>query len=136
MPLPVFVYGTTLLAHTQRVITGRTFPSRPALLRGFRRGLVEGKLFPSLVRAAGGEVYGELLEQVDYPQLDLLDRYEGERWERIRVQVDLGLGQSRAAWAWLLVAPYDGWVTQQDFDLERYLSYDLEAFSDQLGLPR
>ena len=136
MRLPVFVYGTTLLAHTQRLITGRTFPARPARLGGFRRGLVEGKLFPSLRREAGSQVFGALLEQVEHAHLDLLDLYEGERWERIRVEVEVGPGQTSPAWAWLLVGPYAQRVTDAPFDLDRYLSYDLEAFSDQLGLPR
>jgi gamma-glutamylcyclotransferase (GGCT)/AIG2-like uncharacterized protein YtfP len=136
MPLPIFVYGTTLLEHTQRVITGRTFPMRPAMLRGFRRGLVDGKLFPSLKPDHKGEVAGAVLEQVDYAHLDLLDRYEGECWERIRVEVELSPGAPTSAWAWLLKAPFDQRVTDKPFDLERYLSYDLEVFLDQLGLPR
>jgi gamma-glutamylcyclotransferase (GGCT)/AIG2-like uncharacterized protein YtfP len=136
MPLPIFVYGTTLLEHTQRVITGRTFPMCPAVLRGFSRGIVDGKLYPSLKRDPGGEVLGALLEQVDYGHLDLLDRYEGDCWERIRVTVELGPGQHSHAWAWLLVAPHDQRITDQPFDLERYLAYDLESYLDQLGLPR
>jgi hypothetical protein len=105
MPLKVLVNATTLPAHTQRIITGRTFPSWPALLRGFRRGLVAGKPFPSLGRETGGEVYGELLEQVHSPEFDLLDRHEGERWERLRVEVQLGPGHSQPAWVWLLGRP-------------------------------
>lgn len=124
MPRPVFVYGTLMLPVVQRRVCGRTFDARPATLAGFFRGVVAGERYPSLRPEAGGVVEGRLLDGVDDAALERLDRYEGARYERLEVEVD-----GAPAWAWLLSAAHRGLVTDEPWDLERFVAEDLERFS-------
>jgi gamma-glutamylcyclotransferase (GGCT)/AIG2-like uncharacterized protein YtfP len=73
----LFVYGTLLDANQLRAVTGRTFPSRPARLEGWRRVRPRGG-WPDVVRDPGAHVDGALLDGIDAQALAALDAYEDE----------------------------------------------------------
>jgi gamma-glutamylcyclotransferase (GGCT)/AIG2-like uncharacterized protein YtfP len=87
----LFVYGT--LTDEERVValTGRRFSRRPARLAGYRR-VIAAHGYPDLAAAAGGEVEGFLLTDVDDASLHALDVYEdaGRLYHRRRVRVRVG----------------------------------------------
>jgi gamma-glutamylcyclotransferase (GGCT)/AIG2-like uncharacterized protein YtfP len=127
MELPLFVYGTLQLPAIQRLLTGKVFPSRPARVAGFRRGLVRGERYPSLAPAPGSAVEGLLLEGVGAAALARLDAYEGPHYERIRAKAVTDSG-SRACWLWLLRPEHLQRVTFEPFDLELFAARDLPGF--------
>ncbi|MCW5891583.1 MAG: gamma-glutamylcyclotransferase [bacterium] len=73
----LFVYGTLRDPARQRAVAGRTFPARPATLRGFRRVDPLGG-YPYLLDDAGGIVDGLVLGEIDAASLRRLDCYEDE----------------------------------------------------------
>jgi gamma-glutamylcyclotransferase (GGCT)/AIG2-like uncharacterized protein YtfP len=127
--LPVFVYGTLLLAEIQRLITGKVFPSRPATLFGYRRGLVRGETYPSVEPDEGSTVEGLLLSGVDANSLRRLDAYEGQSYVRIQVPVrDETSGQLTTCWLWRLRPEVGAEITREAFDLALFVQRDLPAF--------
>lgn len=85
----LFVYGTLQQPETLRALIGRVPASRPARLSGFRRGLMKGRSYPGIVPAKGQCVDGRLLEGLTQPELQRLDDYEGEEYQRASVVVSL-----------------------------------------------
>lgn len=123
MTRPVFVYGTLLLPQVQERVCGRPFPSRPASLHGYRRGFVAGQSYPSLSPCPGASVEGLLLEEVDATSLERLDRYEGDRYERISVRTE-----GVEAWAWQLSTEWQRLVTGEPWCLDRFVEESLADF--------
>ncbi|MBI4415639.1 MAG: gamma-glutamylcyclotransferase, partial [Euryarchaeota archaeon] len=73
----LFAYGHLLNRDKVRELLGRVPRSRPAALRGYRRGAHPGG--PWLVAEPDpvAHIEGQLLEGLSEGELDRLDRYEG-----------------------------------------------------------
>jgi catechol 2,3-dioxygenase-like lactoylglutathione lyase family enzyme/gamma-glutamylcyclotransferase (GGCT)/AIG2-like uncharacterized protein YtfP len=82
-------------------ITGRCFPSEPALLEGFARSLLRGADDPGIAPRAGAQTSGTLYRDVDPASLAALDRFEGDLYDRREVVVRTPSGE-RSAYAWVL----------------------------------
>jgi hypothetical protein len=102
--LPVFVYGTLLDPAIFRRFAGRAPLRRalPARLIGWRRVLLRGTPYPTLVRGgkgAAGEVGGLLLPRLAPPSFARLAAYEGASYALVPVRVATPRGPRRArAW--------------------------------------
>lgn len=88
-PGALFVYGTLQDGVLLRSLLGEVPPSRPALLRGYRRLAVRGATWPAVIPEAGAEVSGRLLEGLSAAALLLLDAYEGPEYVRLQVPVEV-----------------------------------------------
>lgn len=124
----LFVYGTLQLERVQRLVAGRAFPGRPAVVLGFARRTLRGETYPSLVPAPGAHVDGLVLADVDDAALTLFDAYEGPLYERVRVVAALAEGGSCAAWSWLVSATERHRVGDEPWDLGTFEARDLERF--------
>jgi gamma-glutamylcyclotransferase (GGCT)/AIG2-like uncharacterized protein YtfP len=124
----VFVYGTLLLTRIQRRVTGREFEATPARVLGFARRRVRGEAYPTLVPAEGTSVDGALLGGVDAIALAELDAYEGDSFERIRVQAARADGSLVAAWLWLLRESERHRASDEPWDLATFVARDLDRF--------
>jgi gamma-glutamylcyclotransferase (GGCT)/AIG2-like uncharacterized protein YtfP len=85
----LFVYGTLEIPDVLHAVTGRDFPSRPALLEDYDRALLRGEVYPAIVMAPGRSTPGTLYSGVDAGAFERLDRFEGDPFERIEVKVGI-----------------------------------------------
>ncbi len=76
----VFVYGSLLFPELVEALTGRSFESREATLKNYRRFCVQGADFPAVFPQKGSEVHGRILLNVDKQSLDVLNFYEGDEY--------------------------------------------------------
>jgi gamma-glutamylcyclotransferase (GGCT)/AIG2-like uncharacterized protein YtfP len=98
----LFLYGTLMdPAVAQRVAGEDRFvqEARPALLPGWRRVMLRGTPYPTLVRDASAAVHG-LLAEVPPAVLQRLHAYEGPLYCFVRVHVFCD-GATIAARAWI-----------------------------------
>jgi gamma-glutamylcyclotransferase (GGCT)/AIG2-like uncharacterized protein YtfP len=91
-----------MLPEVMEIVAGRRFASRPAELRGWRRRLLRGAVYPALVPAAGETTAGALYEGLDGATLARLDRFEDEPYERRRLRVSLASGGECEAFVYVL----------------------------------
>lgn len=84
--MQLFVYGTLTAPDLIRSLTGRSFATEPARLRGFRRFQPEGS-YAYILPSEGDIVDGNLLHGIGIEDLRALDRYEGEGDLYFRVDV-------------------------------------------------
>ena len=97
----LFLYGTlldpaVLARQAGQARLGRRL--RPAVLRGWRRVVMRGTPYPTLIPDPGAETAGGLL-RVGPAALARLSAYEGAFYRRVPVRVATGRGMARAqAW--------------------------------------
>jgi hypothetical protein len=93
----LYTYGTLQVAAIIEHIVGRPLSGVPARLEGYARFRVRGRVYPAIVAAAGSEVPGVLYTGLDAAELERLDFYEGDLYERREVAVWAGAVAQRAA---------------------------------------
>ena len=92
----LFVYGTLADPAVCARLLGRVPRPVPARLRGYARHEVRGEAYPAIVAKSNGLVKGLIYENISQVEVDALDTYEGDEYERIGVFVETEAGQARA----------------------------------------
>lgn len=87
MHYSVFTYGSLLFPAIMSAVTGRSFPSRPALLPDYARYRVRDASYPGITACSAASVTGRLYLKVDSSSLKILDRFEGDLYVRQAVDV-------------------------------------------------
>lgn len=82
MEAAFFAYGTLAFPEVMEAVTGRRFASGAAALPGFARYRVRGRVYPGVIAEKGGETAGCLYTGLGAATLALLDRFEGDLYER------------------------------------------------------
>jgi hypothetical protein len=84
-----FFYGTLMDADIRRAVLGDRAPEtvEPATLLGYRRVAAANGAYPMLLKASGYEVDGVVVRGLDKLARARLDRYEGDEYEPIDVDV-------------------------------------------------
>jgi len=130
-PGRVFAYGTLEIPALVEAVTGRTFPSEPAVLEGFARSMVRGTVHPGIAPARGARTSGTLYSEVDADSLAALDRFEGDLYERCEVAVTAASGPL-AAYAWVLRADQRHRLTAEPWDRERFEESHLRGWLERV----
>ena len=85
----LFVYGTLRDPVLLEGLIGRRPNARAASLRGWRCEFVRSRPYPGIAPDAEGCVAGDILLALAEDELAALDRYEGELYERLEVEVEV-----------------------------------------------
>ncbi len=125
--LRIFAYGTLGFPEIVHALTGRRFSSRPAVLEGFARYRVRGRSYPGIVPAPGARTAGVLFDGVDLRSLALLDRFEGDLYERREVWVCAGDGPPLAALTYVVAAGRRQCLGREPWDRDRFVARHLAA---------
>lgn len=110
-----------------QAVTGRSFPSAPAVLAGFRRRRMAREDYPGIVPDSSELVDGLLVSELDETALLALDRFEGEQYERCHVVVNCG-GRPVSAWVYVVRAGYTHLLSDQRWDLQSFRAHFLQRF--------
>lgn len=115
----LFVYGTLQLPEKLQSLLGRVPSLELATLHDYRCGLVARADFPGIVPQQDSVVNGQVLAPLDQSELEILDQYEGELYQRLRVTVMTARGPVNV-WVYAIVPWARGRVTQQVWTVEAY----------------
>lgn len=85
----LFAYGSLQVEEVMEAVTGRRFTGRPATLPGHRRRLLHGCTYPGVVVDRLESTPGVLFEALAASDLEILDLFEGEPYERRVVQLEI-----------------------------------------------
>jgi hypothetical protein len=115
----LYAYGTLQVPAIIAHVIGRELAGRPARLRGYARYRVEGRPYPAIVEVPGMEVDGVVFSGIEAAELERLDSYEGNLYERRRLPVWVGDHSIRAE-TYLLRPEYSHWLSGESWDLARF----------------
>ncbi|VVA14902.1 PREDICTED: AIG2 [Prunus dulcis] len=83
----VFVYGSLMADDVCRVLLNRVPQSSPAILNGYHRYSIKGRVYPAILPVENDKVTGKLLLGITDPELHILDEFEDVEYERSTVEV-------------------------------------------------
>ena len=124
----VFTYGTLLLPDVMQAVTGQSFPSEEAVLYDYIRFQVRDKVYPGIIPARGARVTGRLYSGTDPLALLLLDRFEGDLYERRVVQVITATGTSLDAYAYVIAPMHRRSLSTQAWSVSRFVRLHAPAY--------
>ncbi|PKA62536.1 Protein AIG2 [Apostasia shenzhenica] len=116
----VFVYGSLLADDVVNMLLKRLPPRSPAVLRGYHRFSIKGRVYPAILPVESKSVTGRVLLGITDTELNLLDIFEDGEYKRNTVEVSLNGDQEK-----LLVETYV-WGDEEDPNL--YGSWDFEEW--------
>lgn len=127
MAVPVFAYGSLMWDSVLLALLGRVPARSPAVLHGFERREIQGRIYPAIVPGpSSSAVDGLTLFDLTATDLALLDFFEDESYRRERVTVVVD-EQPREAMAYVWRASHGllsgEWVPEVQFEpsLEEYV---------------
>ncbi len=97
----LFVYGTLSFSEILSAAVGRKIEKKdyqPAALHGFKRLAVKDARFPVIRKCEGCWVEGFFVHPVTREELERLDDWEGNLYERTQVQIGTEAGETLDAW--------------------------------------
>ncbi len=124
----VFTYGTLMTASIMRGVTGHSFQSVAATLHGFARYSVREENYPGIIEETGASVAGILYTGVDAISLERLDRFEGDMYRRIAVEVLDSRGSRLTAFTYLVREAYRQMLTKRPWDPEAFRKSGMNDF--------
>ncbi|KAL9265430.1 AIG2-like protein [Drosera capensis] len=83
----VFVYGSLLADEVVRVLLKRVPDSFPAVLPGYHRFSIKGRVYPAILPVENKQVVGKVLVGISTPELHILDVFEDVEYVRDPVEV-------------------------------------------------
>jgi gamma-glutamylcyclotransferase (GGCT)/AIG2-like uncharacterized protein YtfP len=97
--IPLFAYGTLRDPEYQAALFGRTYPTRPATLSGWRVVVGDGGYF-TVVADPAACTAGDLVA-LDDPGLAIADGWEGAHYARLTVRAHDADGTPGDAWLYV-----------------------------------
>ena len=119
MPSTLFVYGTLEIDEVLREVTGQSYPTIPAVLHGYARYMLRGRLYPGIVAQPGASTPGSLLMGLDEVALRRIDEYEGDGYRRSELVVATARGM-RATQGYVIPWRMRHLLTGARWDRDRY----------------
>jgi hypothetical protein len=123
----LYAYGTLQVPSIIAQIVGRELVGSPARLSGYVRYRVAERPYPAIVEAAAGEVDGMIYRGLDALEIERLDRYEGDMYERRELPVQVGDGWISAA-TYVLRPEFAHRLSEEPWDLERFMRDHLASY--------
>ncbi|WP_280243532.1 gamma-glutamylcyclotransferase family protein [Nocardia abscessus] len=118
--MPLFAYGTLQIPEVLSALLGRVPDSAPSKLTGWRAAPLPERLYPGLVQSDGNVAQGRTITGVTPEEWLLLDRFEDDVYELLRVTLDDG----RDAW----IYAWPGATMSGDWLLDEFVSAHLDAY--------
>ena len=116
-----------MLPDVMKAVTGRTFPSRTAVLEGYARYRFKRRVYPGLVSEAGGRVEGVLYLNLDGRSLALLDEFEGPWYKKATVRVAPECG-GLLCQSYLVADNCRKLLGREYWDVERFMRDHLKTY--------
>ncbi|HSH20161.1 MAG TPA: gamma-glutamylcyclotransferase family protein [Draconibacterium sp.] len=126
----IFVYGTLLSQEIIKNLTGKSFKTSPAVLKGYKKHCVKGGDYPAIIKMKDSNTAGIVIENVDDDSIDILSFYEGDDYEKKFVTV-LSNGQSKGVFAfvWRKSAAY---LEDREWDFQQFQENSLEIYLNKV----
>lgn len=127
----IFVYGSLQFQDVIEAVSGRRFPAEDAVLHGYRRRRIQNHSFPGIRPDSAEKTQGQILRDVLEADLQVLDAFEGDLYERKTVSVRIGsdrLQTDTEAFAYVIRDEFADWMSAESWDLGWFQKNELRSF--------
>ena len=124
----LFCYGTLQSPLVMKAVTGRAFSGQEATLNNWARYRVRHSEYPGIVPQIDSMVHGKVYWGLDEDAMKKLDAFEGDKYERVIVQVTLADGTVEEAFTYAICSDCRDMLSTDPWDFDRFLQNGLEKF--------
>jgi len=124
----LFCYGTLQSPLVMKAVTGQAYDGREAFLHQWARYRVRDSEYPGIIRQADSVVSGKLYWGLDEQAIAKLDAFEGDKYERVVVQVTMADGAQEDAHVYAIRNDCRKMLSNDPWDFDRFLQNGLEKF--------
>jgi gamma-glutamylcyclotransferase (GGCT)/AIG2-like uncharacterized protein YtfP len=124
----LFCYGTLQSPLVMKAVTGQSFSGKEAVLNNWARFRVRASEYPGIIPRQDALVTGKLYWGLDEKVMDKLDAFEGDKYERVVVQVAMADGSFEEAYAYAIKEDCRDMLSNDPWDFDRFLQNGLEKF--------
>ena len=124
----LFCYGTLQSPLVMKAVTGQAFSGKEATLYNWARYRVRGSEYPGIIQQPDSVVTGKVYWGLDEEAMEKLDQFEGDKYERVLVQVTLADGSLEEAYAYAIREDCQKMLSADPWDFDRFLQNGLEKF--------
>jgi len=123
----LFIYGTLLAPEVLRLLVPRDVEQGDARLRGYVRRALHGVVFPGIVPREGETTHGVLLQGLRREEVERLDDFEGDLYQRTPCVVETERGEHQAT-VYVLRQEHSGRLAPRDWSFEAFMRDDFEDY--------
>lgn len=128
MTTPLFTYGTLEFPEVMETLTGRVFPSTPAVIENHGRYCLKNRSYPGLRHRAGETTAGTLYRGIDERSLRILDWFEDACYLREILWVTISDGSAQRAAVYLIPPSRYTLLSDRPWELERFRRETLKSY--------
>lgn len=129
----LFVYGTLIFTPVMEAVTGRQHEGQAAKLHNFAAYKVVGDVYPGIWHLEGVSTDGILYQDIDAKDLEILDRYEGEEYNREILSIETEDGDTHRAWVYTYRPAYRHMLSEVPWNPDYFNESELEAYVARLN---
>ena len=127
----LFAYGTLICEDIMQAVSGQRKGFEAASLQHYERRSVIEQPYPALIERADATVTGVVYRDISDDMWQRLDLFEGERFERRLVTVQLLDGGETEACVYVLLPEHWHIVRDSGWDFERFMKEGRGTFESQ-----
>lgn len=125
----VFVYGSLQCPEVLMTLLNRVPSLVPAILPDFKRYSVKDQSYPMIARSPGSSVHGLILLSLTPTEIEILDAFEGEEYEKTPVTVfNQVTGSNEHVFAYVGHILHQHLLVDKEWDLEHFRMHHLDRF--------
>jgi gamma-glutamylcyclotransferase (GGCT)/AIG2-like uncharacterized protein YtfP len=117
-----------MLREVMEALVGRAFEGRNATLRGYRRRLLRGEVYPAVTVDLRERTDGMLYAGLERSVLERLDRFEGPPYERRLLPVLLADGSTLDAFVYVLRPEHEALLSDGPWDEASFRAQHLRHY--------
>jgi len=124
----VFTYGSLMIPSVMAAVTGKNFHMLKACLKEYARFKVKGESYPGIVYKTDAATDGVVHCDVDDLSLKLLDDFEGDRYKRLSVRVEVDRNGPLNAETYIFSPQHLHLLSSEQWDFEKFQKEHLQEF--------
>jgi gamma-glutamylcyclotransferase (GGCT)/AIG2-like uncharacterized protein YtfP len=123
-----FAYGTLMCEDILSAVIGSCLAGAKGKLNGYRRKTIKGEIYPGIVASPGEVIEGRIYKNLSAVAWKRLDLFEGHRYRRDFVEVELSRGSAEPAQTYALKPEFVDRLSNEDWCFEEFLKYNKKNF--------
>ncbi|PID71532.1 MAG: hypothetical protein CSB34_07005 [Desulfobulbus propionicus] len=126
--ISLFCYGTLQSPLVMKAVTGKAYEGQEATLNNWARYRVQSTEYPGIKLEDDCSVCGKVYWGIDEEDMEKLDAFEGDKYDRIKVSVSFIDGTTTEAWTYAFKDEYLEHLSTDPWDFDRFMQNGLERF--------
>ncbi|MBM9538013.1 gamma-glutamylcyclotransferase family protein [Desulfobulbus alkaliphilus] len=126
--IALFCYGTLQSSLVMKAVTGQEFSGQEATLNNWARFRVRDSEYPGIIPQQDSLVSGKLYWGLSDEAMKKLDAFEGDKYERVIVQVAKADGSYEDAYVYAIKEDCQQFLSKDPWDFDRFMQNGLEKF--------